>query len=266
MNLNLSINEITAHHNTKLWTKSAAGNLNIILKTLHEDNTFYLQILAKSNSNDTIIDDIHKINRPPFNDIEDRAMFYDYLRCLLQLTISDLKIMFDRINVVGPSGIINTKFNIIKDESEEYYFKNVDIFYNTIHTRFIGFLNDVLDMSSISNKGSICESVFENVDQHVCEMFGCSRLEFQPKRIKYGNLQIDMEKVFMVRRNKTSLFIPDEHTCEMYHIDSDRRIMIYKQMLDYYIKHGEEETRKNFIADIKYKVSSDSDENTWYLI
>lgn len=232
----------------KSWYNGIHTKVQILLQTKHDltTNTFYFHILGTSSFKDILIKDTHVIkNIPEFKSLDDEIDFYEYLRCILNITISDIRLLVDQIYVCGPSGIINHNKNIDKNEAEIYQLKNRDKYYNTKYTKFLNIVNDMIYMKDIINNESINseEEIFDipfvNSNRLNPFPFGSPPLIPVIKKLVYGDTNFSEDSLDFPIRASSTIYIPDLKTIETYKINDKRQTFLYKHMLDTFLKKGE---------------------------
>ena len=239
------------------WFYGTFSRANITLRTHHDkdNDKYYFNIKCESEHNDLLLDDTHVIhNRKEFTDVQEEVDFYEYLRCLLAISISDINLMIDAIYVVGPSGIINCKGNLDKNEAELHYEKNKDEYYQTIYMKFFDMVNKMLKMDeiidSVIDDNADEEDAFTMIpfmtDKHLPSTFGGERIMPIIRKGKNLNLTFDTSVLKGKRFNNTSIYQPSEKTINDFHLNPLRRVFLFKSMLDFYIKNGEEKTLETF--------------------
>jgi len=260
------------------WFHGTFSRANITIRTHHDktNSKYYFNIKCESEHNDLLLDDTHVIhNRKEFSDIQDEVNFYEYLRSLLAITVSDINLMIDAIYVAGPSGIINCKGNLDKNEAEKYYEKNKDEYYQTDYMKFFDMVNKLLKMDEIIDNviddSSDNEDAFTMIpfmtDKHLPSTFGGERVMPIIRRGKNLKLDFDVSTLKGKRFNHTSIYQPCDKTINDFHLNPSRRIFLFKSMLDFYLKYGEDKTLESFKYEQVIKQVSVNDEtNGIYLI
>lgn len=240
------------------WYKGARVKVNVKISTAHdiENEIFYFHIYCQSQHHDKILDDTHILkNRPAFKSIEEESDYYDYLRTILGITLSEIKLLVDNIDVVGPSGIINVKRATDQNEVEKYYWAHPERYYRTKGKSFLRMINKLIHMDEIIEKArKDSENVVFNVPFFDDSRLIPSRFGFMPyycekRKRKHGSFVFDYKKLHGRYKKKTTLYVPDKYTKKIYALDTTRRTFMYKEMLDYYIEHGEEATLNEFSFD-----------------
>ena len=259
------------------WFQGTFSRANITLRTHHDtyNQKYYFNIKCETEHNDLLLDDTHVIrNIPQFTDVQAEVDFYEYLRCLLAITVSDINLMIDAIYVAGPSGIINCKGNLDKNEAELHYEKNKDEYYQTTYMKFFDMVNKILKMDEIidgviddnSNEEDAFSMIPFMTDKHLPSTFGGERVMPIIRKGKNLNLSFDVSILKGKRFNNTSIYQPSEKTINDFHLNGTRRVFLFKEMLDFYIKHGEEKTLNEFTYEKTVKqVSANDKTNGIYL-
>ena len=238
------------------WYKGAYVKVDVIIKTAHDLNNeiYYMNIHCMSKHHDLILDDTHILkNRPAFKSPEEESDYNEYLRTILAISLSEIRLLVDTIYVIGPSGLINAKGNVDKNEVEEFYWENRSRYHRTEYKQFLRMINDLMCMDIIMKKAR----VDSNNDAFNVPFFDNSKLMpsrfgFIPtialiRKPKHGDLVFDYKKELIgTFRKSSSLYIADKRTKEIYGLDTTRRTFLFKVMLDFYLKHGKEKTLSNF--------------------
>lgn len=262
--------------NEDTWYKGAYSKVYLTLKTKHDlDNkVFYFYVSGKSETEDKLLDDVWVFNdKPEFKDFDEQLDFYEYLKALVQISLSDLRLNVDNVYMVGPSGLVNCKGNIDKTPIEDYYIKNRFYKRNEAYVKFFNMVDTLLDMDEIIDRATVdTEKVVFNVpffdsNRLLPVGFGRHVITSLIRKRKYGSFEFDTSTLKEERLTQTSLYMPDKHTLKNFSLNPFRRSMLYKAMLDYFLIHGEEKTLNEFTYDkVIKKVQEDPKlEYGWYI-
>jgi hypothetical protein len=187
---------------------------------------------------------------------ENEIDFYLYLRCLVSIIVSDIRLLCDNLFIIGPSGIVNCKSNEDQNLAEIYQIENKEEFYNTKYTRFLKIINEKIFLDEIIEKNSETGDSFLDIpflnteDLFNLSPFGCTQMISLVRREKHGDLKFD--KKYM-KYESDYIYIPNKKIIDDYHINDRRQTFIYKKLLDSYINKNE-----NFPKDNEIKVSFSS--------
>ena len=263
--------EIESWISEDTWFKGIHTNVNFTLKTYHDldNNKYYFHVYAISGKNDVLIKDTFIIDNPKLDTLEDEIDFYQYLKCLVSIIASDVRLICDNVFIVGPSGIINCKSNENQNEAEIYQIENKEEFYTTKYTKFLNMMNEKLFIRDIINKESNEEESFLDIpfidskNTFTPSPFGCVQMISIIRREKHGDLVYDVNGL---KFNNNHIYIPDEKIVEEYGLNPIRMTFLYKALLDYYLKYGEE-SLNDFICDVNFKIQNEAyDKDSAFLI
>jgi hypothetical protein len=241
------------------WFKGIHTNVNIILKSLHEkdNNKYFFNIFAISGKNDILLNDTFIIDNPKLNTLEEEIDFHQYLKCLVSMATSDIRLMCDNVFIVGPSGIINCKSNEEQNESEIYQLENKEEFYTTKYTRFLNFINEQLHMDEIINNSYNSESSFLDIPflntktTFKVAPFGCTQMISLVRREKHGDLIFNKK---YLKYDTDHIYIPSEKILKEYHLNGHRMTLLYKALLDLYILN-DEKNPEEYVADVNFSIN-----------
>ncbi len=229
----------------ELYLKGMYHKATVTLKQATDDSKFYFSIEIISGTNDILVDDFYIFNKPDYNDLNQEIRFYQYLKCLTDLTISDIKLTTNYIYLVGPSGIINNRFNEDKIKAEEYQLEYASKFYNNEYVQFLSYLNIILKMHDLNKSESLIsfDSPFKP------SLFGCTPVNLLTRKYRHGDLKISLKDLPSYKKDYNTIFSCSDEVAKRYNIDNTRRIFAYKALLDYYMVYGREKCQTDFFYD-----------------
>ena len=246
MHLKFNALSMSPKNNIKLYHKGTYNTANVVLKQCTDDKKFYFSIIITSGKNDVLVDDFYIFNKPDYSDIKKEIAFYQYLKCLSDMTISDIKLVTNYIYLVGPSGIINNRFNEDKNQAEEYQLNNAREFYSNVYVRFLSYLNDIMGMREVVDSS---KSLISTETPFKASLFGYTPVSLLTRKFRHGDLKINLDEIPSYRKETNTVFSCTDEIANRYNIDNTRRIFAYKALLDYYIEHGETKCDTDFLYD-----------------
>ena len=246
MHLKFNALSISPSNRELLYHKGTYNPAYVVLKQATDDKKFYYSITITSGKSDVLVDDFYIFDKPDYSDVKKEIAFYQYLKCLADMTISDIKLVTNYIYLVGPSGIINNRFNEDKCQAEVYQLEHANEFYSNIYVKFLSYLNDVLKMREIINQ---TKSFISVEVPFRASLFGYTPVSILTRKYRHGDLKIKLQDVPSFRKENHSVFSCSDEIANRYNIDNTRRIFAYKALLDYYIEHGETKCDTDFLYD-----------------
>jgi len=240
--------------NEDTWYKGAKLKVNIRLSSHHDKRArkFFFRVIVKSETEDLLLDDLWIFKKNKFKDYDEELDFYDYLKALVKIALSDIRLKCDHLFMIGPAGLVNCKSNLEKVDIETYYIKHRWRKSNPKYMEFFHMVDELLGMDEIMEKAEHdVERVVFNIPFYDSSRLLPNRFGSYPyveccRYRKYGSFVEDIKKLPPERLKQTTLYIPDKFTTKIFYLNTIRRTFLYKAMLDYFLEHGKEATLEHF--------------------